>query len=54
MSLQSQYVIGLHRDENPTKSRCCHNIVCPLGKDCFDKHGYNFDDVSKNGYSRSS
>ena len=23
-------------------------------KDCFNKHGYNFDDVSKNGYSRPS
>ena len=31
MSLQSQYVIGLYCDVNPTKSRCRHNIVCPLG-----------------------
>ena len=31
MSLQSHYVIGLHRDENPTKNRCRHNIACPLG-----------------------
>ena len=23
-------------------------------KDCFSKYGYNFDDVSKNGYSRPS
>ena len=23
-------------------------------KDCFNEHGYNFDDVSKNGYSKSS
>ena len=23
-------------------------------KDCFNKHGYNFDDASKNGYSRFS
>ena len=23
-------------------------------KDCFNKHGYNFDDVRKNGYSRPS
>ena len=23
-------------------------------KDCFDKHGYNLDDISKNGYSRPS
>ena len=23
-------------------------------KGCFNKHGYNFDDVSKNGYSRPS
>ena len=40
------------------------NIVCVLiynsinlfivFKDCFNKHGYNFDNVSKNGYSRHS
>ena len=23
-------------------------------KDCFDKHGYNLDDISKNGYSSPS
>ena len=23
-------------------------------KNCFNKYGYNFDDVNKNGYSRSS
>ena len=23
-------------------------------KDCFNKHGQNFDDISKNGYPRSS
>ena len=28
MSLYCQYVISLHHDKNPTKSRCCHNIVC--------------------------
>ena len=27
MALQSQYVIRLHRDENPTKSRCA-TISC--------------------------
>ena len=32
MSLQCQYVVGLHRDENPTKKRCRHNISCQLGK----------------------
>ena len=31
MSPQSQYVIGLYRDVNPTKNRCRHNIGCPLG-----------------------
>ena len=30
MSLESQYVIGLYRDVNPTKKRCRHNIGCPL------------------------
>ena len=30
MSLQCQYVVGLHRDENPTKYRCRHNIAFPL------------------------
>ena len=25
-----------------------------VSKDCFNKHGYSFDDVSKNGYSRWS
>ena len=30
MSPQCQYVIGLHRDENPTKDRYRHNIACPL------------------------
>ena len=34
MSPQSQYVIGLYRDVNPTKNRCRHNIGCPLGW-CF-------------------
>ena len=33
MSIQSQYLIGLHRDENPTKNRCRHNIACPLGNE---------------------
>ena len=33
MSLQSQYIIGLHRDENPTKNRSRHNIACLLGSD---------------------
>ena len=32
LSLQCQYVIGLYRDENPTKNRCRHNIACPLGR----------------------
>ena len=31
MSPQSQYVIGLYRDVNPTKNQCRHNIGCPLG-----------------------
>ena len=31
MSPQSQYVIGLYRDVNPTKNRCRYNIACPLG-----------------------
>ena len=31
MSLQCQYVVDLHRDENPVKNRCRHNIACPLG-----------------------
>ena len=31
MSLQSQYVVGLNRDQNPTKNRCRHNIKCLLG-----------------------
>ena len=29
MSLQSQYAVGLHCDENPTKNRFHHNIICP-------------------------
>ena len=33
MSVQSQYVIGLYCDGNPTKNRCRHNIACPLGGD---------------------
>ena len=33
MSLQSQYIIGLNSDVNPTKNRCRHNIACPLGTD---------------------
>ena len=33
MSLRSQYVIGLYRDINPTKSRCRPNIACPLGRE---------------------
>ena len=33
MSPRSQYVIGLYRDVNPTKSRCRPNIACLLGKD---------------------
>ena len=32
MSLQSQYVIGLHRDKNPTKNRCRHNVGCSLDR----------------------
>ena len=28
---QSQYVIGLYRDVNPTKNRCRNNISCPVG-----------------------
>ena len=32
MSPQSQYVIGLYRDVNPTKNRCRYDIGCPLGK----------------------
>ena len=31
MSLQCRYEVGLHRDENPTKNRCRHNIACSLG-----------------------
>ena len=31
ISFQCQYVIGLHRDENPIKNRCRHNIEGPLG-----------------------
>ena len=31
MQPQTQYVIGLYRDVNPTKNRCRHNIGCPLG-----------------------
>ena len=30
MSLQSQYVIGLYHDVNPTKNRFRHNIACLL------------------------
>ena len=30
MSLQCQYVIGPHHDENLTKNRCRHDIGCPL------------------------
>ena len=32
VSLQCQYVIGLHHGENPIKIRCHHNIACPLGR----------------------
>ena len=32
MSLQCQCVIDLHRDENPTKTRCRYNTVCPASK----------------------
>ena len=42
-------------------SKFCYikKYICRLSyfivfKDFFDKHGYNFDDVSKNGYSRFS
>ena len=35
MSLQSEYVIGLYRDVNPTKNRCHHNIAYPLGLDFY-------------------
>ena len=35
MSAQSQYVIGLYHDVNPTKNRCRHNIGCPLGVICY-------------------
>ena len=31
MSSQSQYVIRLYRDVNPTKNRCRQNIGCPMG-----------------------
>ena len=31
MPLQSQYVLGLYQDVNPTKNRCHHNIGFPLG-----------------------
>ena len=34
ISLQFQYVIGLHCDKNPTKNRCRHKIACPLGSEC--------------------
>ena len=30
MSLQSQYLVGLDRDVNPTINQCRHNIACPL------------------------
>ena len=30
MSLQSQYVIAIYRDVNPTENRCRHDIACPL------------------------
>ena len=32
-SPQSQYVIGLYRELNPTKNRCRHNIRCPQGNE---------------------
>ena len=35
MSPQSQHVIGLYRDVDATKNRCCHNIRCPLGLQKF-------------------
>ena len=31
ISFKCQYVIGLHRYENPTKNWCRHNVACPLG-----------------------
>ena len=31
MSLQCQYVVGLHRDGNSIKNRYHQNIACPLG-----------------------
>ena len=36
MLLQSQNVIGLYLDANPTKKRCGHNIGCPLGPGIFE------------------
>ena len=42
MSPQSQYVIGLYRDVNPTKNRCRHNIRCPLGSSNYLKMRLNF------------
>ena len=44
MSLQSQYVIGLCLDVNPTKNQCRHNIGCPLGfyyENCIMKNCFN-------------
>ena len=38
----------LHLD---TLSLISHNFW--VFKDCFNKHGYNFNDISKNGYSRT-
>ena len=31
----------------------CFKVFCVV-EDCFHKHGYNLDDVSKNGNPRSS
>ena len=34
---QSQYVIGLYRDVNPTKNWCRPNVGCPMGKSITSK-----------------
>ena len=41
MSLQSQYVIGLYRDESPTKNRCRYDIACQWKKSLWPQ-AYNF------------
>ena len=40
MSLQSQYVIDLYRDVNPTKNRCRHDIAYPLGLEMLKHYHY--------------